>query len=138
MAKREMRERLENYITQNNLSSFIFLKGNQPKETIKLALQQAHFLLLLSKSEGWPKVVAEAMFWGCLPIVTKISCVPYMLASGKRGILVEPNLALAILEIEKYINDIGLYQKSCKKAVDWSREYTMDKFESEIKKLLKN
>jgi len=132
----EMRGELENYVVKNNLSSYVDLKGNQPKEKVKVALQHAHFLILPSKSEGWPKVVAEAMFWGCLPIVTPISCVPYMLDYGERGILITPEVKKAVVEIDKYMLDATLYQESCKKAISWSREYTLDKFEAEIKKML--
>src|SRR5690606_34200508 len=48
----------------------------------------SHFLILASKSEGWPKAVAEAMFFGCILIVTPVSCVPWMLNYGSRGILI--------------------------------------------------
>ena len=44
--------------------------GIRVKENIKKAYKRAHFLVFISKSEGWPKVVAEAMFWKCLPIST--------------------------------------------------------------------
>ena len=130
------RDILERYILTNNLNTIILLKGNQSKEIVKKALQNAHFLLLPSKSEGWPKVVAEAMFWGCLPIVTKISCVPYMLNKGERGILITPDLTEAVDSIVKYLNDANKYNVACRDAMKWSRKYTLDKFQSEIKNLL--
>ena len=130
------RDILERYILTNNLNTIILLKGNQSKEIVKKALQNAHFLLLPSKSEGWPKVVAEAMFWGCLPIVTKISCVPYMLNKGERGILITPDLTEAVDSIVKYLNDANKYNVACREAMKWSRKYTLDKFQSEIKNLL--
>jgi hypothetical protein len=43
-------------------------------------------VLLPSDSEGWPKI-AEGMFWGCVPIATAVSCVPYMLDYGKEDLL---------------------------------------------------
>ncbi len=132
----EMRGILEKYITDKNLQSDVVLKGNQNQKTIKETLQKVHFLLLPSKSEGWPKVVAEAMFWACLPIVTKISCVPYMLQAGKRGVLIESELYLAVKEIKKYIENNDLYQQSCENAITWSRNYTLNKFEAAIAKLV--
>ena len=131
------RNKIEKYIEQRNLNSFVFLKGNKSKEVVKNALQKAHFLLLPSKSEGWPKVVAEAMFWGTLPIVTKISCVPYMLDMGNRGVLIEPNVKDAIIEIDRYLSNEDLYRNSSENAINWSRKYTLDTFELEISKLLK-
>jgi hypothetical protein len=31
------------------------------------------------------------MFWGCVPIVTSVSCIPFMLDYGKRGVLLDKN-----------------------------------------------
>ena len=93
-------------------------------------------MILPSKSEGWPKVVAEAMFWKCLPIATKISCVPYMLDNGKRGILLEENLEKDILLIQMLFENENIYQSMTQNAQDWSREYTLEYFEAEINKLL--
>ena len=132
------RNMLEKYIEGRNLNSYVFLKGNKSKEVVKKELQKAHFLLLPSKSEGWPKVVAEAMFWGTLPVVTNISCVPYMLDDGNRGVLIEPNVKEAIIEIERYLSNKTLYRNSSINAINWSRKYTLDTFEAEIAKLLKN
>lgn len=130
------REVLERYIKENNLEEYISLQGNQAKEIVESAYKKSHFLLLPSKSEGWPKVVAEAMFWACLPIVTKISCVSYMLNNGDRGVLIEEVLQNDVLKIERILKSSQLYNEKAQKAISWSREFTLDKFENEIKKLL--
>jgi glycosyltransferase involved in cell wall biosynthesis len=131
-----MRKELETYIAQNQLENFVTLHGNVTADEVKKVHKTAHFMMLPSKSEGWPKVVAEAMFWGSLPIVTKISCVPYMLDEGNRGILIEPNVENAVTEIEKVLKSPSTYQEKAAKAIEWSRIYTLDKFETEIKSLL--
>lgn len=130
------RQELADYIKQKQLEKYVTLHGNVTAETIKEVHKTTHFMMLPSKSEGWPKVVAEAMFWGSLPIVTKISCVPYMLDEGNRGILIEPTVESAVAEIEKVVQSEELYQEKVEKAVEWSRMYTLDTFEAEIKSLL--
>ena len=130
------RQNLENYISSNNLSEFVALKGNCDREQMKTVYQKSHFLLLPSKSEGWPKVVAEAMFWGCLPISTSVSCVPFMLDYGNRGVLMTTNFEENISEICTLIENENLYAAKIKAAISWSRRYTIDTFEVEIKKLL--
>ena len=130
------RNRLEQYCFANNLENNVIFRGNQTKETVQKAYQDSHFIVLPSKSEGWPKVVAEGMFWGCIPIATKVSCVPYMLDHGNRGVLLEMNLEKDILQIEKVLNSQNRYEDMQNKGVNWSREYTTDAFEVEIKKLL--
>lgn len=132
----EMRAELETYIKVHKLENYIFLKGNQSKETVLEAYKKSHFLLLPSKSEGWPKVVAEAMFWGCIPVVTPISCVPDMLNYGTRGVLLNENLQEDVGKLIKVINDFEIYNKISSEGQLWSQKYTLDYFENEIKKIL--
>ncbi|MCF6129931.1 glycosyltransferase [Flavobacterium sp. AS60] len=129
---------LESYIAENKLENVIFLKGNQNQETIKKAYLENHFVVLPSLSEGWPKVVAEGMFWGCLPIASKVSCVPNMLENSKRGILLDLKLDQDVQSIQSILKDNNLYQDKVNKAIQWSRQFTMDVFENEIKLLLKS
>ncbi len=130
------RNELESYIAQNQLQEYITLHGNVTSNRVKEVHKTAHFMMLPSKSEGWPKVVAEAMFWGSLPIVTKISCVPYMLDEGNRGILIEPTVESAVEAIENVLKSPEAYQEKVEKAIEWSRIYTLDTFENELKSLL--
>lgn len=132
------RAMLESYITENNLASFVFLKGNQNQEFVKNAYSENHFLILPSLSEGWPKVVAEAMFWGCLPLVSPVSCVPNMLDQGNRGILLAMKLSKDIEQLTELLQDNAMYQHKVNNAVNWSRNYTLDLFEQEIKMLLQS
>jgi len=132
-----LRKELELYIAQNNLESIVTLKGNQTKETVLKGYQNSHFLILPSKSEGWPKVVAEAMFWGCVPIASPVSCVSYMMGNGNRGIVLQEVLNQDVSQIITIIKDQDLYQKMAFEGQTWSRQFTTDKFEAEIKKLLR-
>ena len=130
------KENLQNYIDQNTLNDFIFIKGNQPQEVIKKAYQESHFVILPSESEGWPKVIAEGMFWGCLPIATKVSCVPNMLDNGNRGLLLDLNLEKDTQAMVTILNQPERYRNKVQQAILWSRKYTLDAFEDEIKTLL--
>ncbi len=130
------REKLEKYIIQHNLAKIIFLEGNQSKEVLQKGYESSHFVILASESEGWPKAVAEGMFWGCVPLATLVSCIPFMLDQGNRGLLLSMNLEEDQFQIEAIINNHVDFENKSKKACDWSRQYTMDVFEKEIKKLL--
>jgi len=127
---------LETYIKDKKLENRIILKGNQNQEAIKKAYIDSHFIVLPSLSEGWPKVVAEGMFWACLPIASKVSCVPNMMGNGDRGVLLDLKLENDVKKIETILNDSDLYQDKAAKAMQWSRQFTMDAFENEIKLLL--
>jgi len=130
------RKSLEEYISDKNLQNNIALLGNQSVDTIQKAYQESHFVLLPSKSEGWPKVIAEGMFWGCVPLATSVSCVPYMVDFGKRGLLLEIDLENDVNHILKLIQEQENYKAMALNGMEWSRKYTLDVFEEEIKLLL--
>ena len=127
---------LQQYIESNNLSEVVVFKGNVTKDEMKMVYQKSHFLILNSKSEGWPKVVAEAMFWGCLPIASQVSCIPNMLDYGNRGILLTNSFQNDVDAIELVLKNQDSYDAKIKEAISWSRNFTIDKFETELKKLL--
>lgn len=130
------RNKLEDYIGKNNLEDIISLKGNQTQEVVRKGYEQSHFVILPSDSEGWPKAVAEGMFWGCVPVATPVSCVPFMLDYGKRGIFLEMDLEKDVNQLEALLQNESDFEMKSQKACDWSRKYTLDVFEEEIEKLL--
>lgn len=129
---------IQNYITANHLESFVFVLGNQTADLIKQKYQDSHFLILPSKSEGWPKVVAEAMFWGCLPLATPVSCVSNMIDNENRGLLLNEILLTDCTKIALLLRTYTEYYKKVNNAMQWSQQFTTDKFELEISKILKN
>ena len=116
--------------------SSVFFLGNVSGEKVRSVLMESHFLVFGSKSEGWPKAVAEAMWWGCIPVTTRVSCVPEMLDFGNRGVLCEPNSNQMANEIESLVGSIEDYNRLSLQASNWSRQYTIERFEEEIKSLL--
>lgn len=132
-----LRATLQNYIEQHGLKELVKLHGNQELNVVTKQLESAHFLILPSKSEGWPKAVAEAMFFGVIPIATPVSCVPYMLDYGKRGLLISGVLEPDVNQITEALKDEVQLKLLSKAATIWSQEFTLDKFESEIGVLLR-
>jgi hypothetical protein len=58
-----------------------------------------------------------------------------MLGYGERGVLIIPKLNAAVITIEDALKHKDLKMMS-KFATDWSQTFTLEYFESEIKKLL--
>ncbi len=132
------KEILKKYIFDKNLDTFIKLMGNQQQQVLKKAYVDSHFVILPSKSEGWPKVIAEGMFWACLPIATNVSCVANMLDNERQGLLLTLDLENDLKKIIELFKNENLYQEKVLKALNWSRFYTKDLFEIEIGKMLTN
>jgi glycosyltransferase involved in cell wall biosynthesis len=138
---------LQSYIDTRNLESFVNIMGNQGVEVLKEAYKKAHFLILASNSEGWPKAVAESMFYGCIPVATSVSCVPWMLGYGSRGLIINFDNSSPKVTCNKVINEISekllelIKSKEQLKQMsyacqEWSQQYTLEKFKLEIKKIL--
>jgi glycosyltransferase involved in cell wall biosynthesis len=147
-----MKNELQEYIATKNLDPFVRLMGNLKLEELKEAYKASHFLILASQSEGWPKAVAEAMFFGCIPIATSVSCIPWMLNYGKRGILIPPPdsyrdrkgeqkaelwMKEIVNKIIELIEDPEEMKRKSLAAQEWSQEFTLERFEEGIKGVLK-
>jgi len=129
-------DEIKEYIDSKKLNDYVSILGKMnPNEVIEY-FKSSHFLVFMSMSEGWPKVVAESMWWGCLPVTTNVSCVKQMVDDGKRGILIEPEPDIVANAIEKMTKNPDLYKKMCIEAMNWSRQYHFERFEQEIIKLL--
>ncbi|BAO74393.1 glycosyltransferase family 4 protein [Winogradskyella sp. PG-2] len=125
------------FISDHNLDNSIVIHGNQNKEVVKTCLLDAHFTILPSKSEGWPKAIAEGMFFGAIPISTEISCLPWILDYGKRGILIDSELNNAVNTIVEDLNKGDAYLNTMSKnAQVWSQEYTVNRLQQEIEKVV--
>lgn len=68
----------------------IIVHGSLSKEAVTEVYRRSHFLVLPSKSEGFPKVISEAMNFGCVPITSNISCIGQYIEDRKNGFLIEP------------------------------------------------
>lgn len=130
------RPSLEHYIEENSLQDYATLHGNVNADTVKDFYKRSNFLVLMSKSEGWPKVVAEAMFWGSVPISIDVSCVNYMIGYGERGSLAEPNSESIANEIEVYIKNPKVYEKTSHDAQQWSRQFTLESMQEAVGKFI--
>jgi glycosyltransferase involved in cell wall biosynthesis len=127
---------LESYIDERKLNEIVFLMGNQKQETVKKAFQESHFVILPSISEGWGKAITEGMFWGSVPLVSQVSCIPYLLDYGNRGVLLTMDLEKDVAQMEVLLKNETDYQNRRINAAEWSRTYTLDFFEEEIDKLI--
>lgn len=118
------------------LDHCVTFHGNVDGQTLIGFFKKSHFLVFLSDSEGWPKVVAESMFWGCVPLTSAVSCVPQMVNYGQRGILVSKNIEKLYLEIHELIHDPERLERISQAAQAWSSNFTLEKFEKGIKGLI--
>jgi glycosyltransferase involved in cell wall biosynthesis len=97
---------LEHYIqnTQHSGLNFIF-HGFLSRTQVHDIYKQAHAIVLPSASEGFPKVISEAMNYGCLPVVSNISSIEQYIQEDINGFLCYPiTVENVVIQIRKLLN----------------------------------
>jgi glycosyltransferase involved in cell wall biosynthesis len=105
-----------------NLCSFLGKKarfhGFLGSTEVHKLLSEGHFLLLPSDSEGFPKVIAEAACYGCLPVVSDVGSIGDYVKNETNGFIwkkdgpirfstvLESALTLHPKELQKKSNDL--------------------------------
>jgi len=82
-----LRQELENLADKLKIS--VFFHGAISKEELVKIYEICHFIILPSQSEGFPKVIGEAMNFGCIPILSNISCIDQYIEHGRNGFLLD-------------------------------------------------
>lgn len=65
--------KLKQYAADNNIVAKFH--GSLSRTQVFEIYKQSHLILLPSKSEGFPKVIAEAANFGCIPVVSDVSSI---------------------------------------------------------------
>ena len=75
-------------MTVNSSLEFIFY-GVLSRHDVHEVYKKSHAIVLPSASEGFPKVIAEALNYGCIPVVTDVSAVAHYVIHEKNGFLLD-------------------------------------------------
>lgn len=118
--------------TQSITQPKISLLGTLSRTQLDDYYAQSHLLVLPSTSEGFPKVVAEAAAFGCIPVVTNISSVSQYIADGVNGFLMENNTPATISETLRRAVQSNLKKISMDATVICER-FTYERFISRLK-----
>lgn len=85
-----------NFLPQDAANYVTFSGMINDKNTLNAKYQSAHFIMLLSSTEGMPLVVLEAIQNGCIPIVTEVGDLPLVI-NKENGFLIN-NLESSIVQ----------------------------------------
>lgn len=98
------RPTFERWCHKQGIASQVNFHGWLPRPVIADFYAKAHFLLFPSSaSEGWPKVLSEAMASGVVPLAGAVSSIPQILAETGAGIALPP------LDVNAFVNEILAY-----------------------------
>jgi glycosyltransferase involved in cell wall biosynthesis len=103
--------------------------GHISREQLASELRRTSILLLPSLQENAPMAISEAMA-ASIPVVTSDRCgMPYMVADGKSGFLVDPTDNVQIGERLRELLDSP---ELCKKMGTLGREIALARFHSDV------
>ena len=90
----------------SKISSKIEMLGLLNRKDIFKIYAQSHILILLSKTEGFPKVVAEAAVFGCVPVVSNFNGISKIIEHGYNGFIMNSyNSKYAYKDFRKIFED---------------------------------
>lgn len=73
----------------DELSLPITFHGYLSRPEVHEIYKKSHAIILPSASEGFPKVIAEAMNYGCIPIVSDVSSISHYIRHKDNGFLIK-------------------------------------------------
>jgi glycosyltransferase involved in cell wall biosynthesis len=86
-----------------SINKDIILTGQLTRSQLADVYAQSHIIILPSQSEGFPKVIAEAAAYGCIPAASNISAIPQYIIDGHNGFLLHDN---SVQQIVRTLNHI--------------------------------
>jgi glycosyltransferase involved in cell wall biosynthesis len=130
------RSRWERQVDALHLESIVHFEGAFPYDQALRWNEWADCLVLASRhSEGWPKVVAEAMCYGVIPIVISHGQMAEMV--GGRGFALKEGSAQEFAHAIMEVNALGKDAKKVRdRAAHWAAQYSLPAMRRELRALL--
>ena len=112
----------------------VIFHGILDRETINDIYADSHFIILPSQSEGFPKVLAEASSFGCIPIVPSIpSIILHINEREKNGIVLhnisKEQIFKTIINLKNMRNELPFISKN---AINNAKKFSYENYNYRI------
>jgi glycosyltransferase involved in cell wall biosynthesis len=119
------------------MSEFIRFHGAIARPSLARFYRAAHVLLLPSATEGWPKVLSEAMSFGVVPVASRTSCIPHYLEEFKVGRALPWNDVSAFAHaVEFYLEHPRSWKEESLRGMESANRFTYENYLEAVKELL--
>ena len=119
------------------VSDAVTFHGKVDHESVLRLMQRAHvFCYPTAASEGFPKVVLEALACGLPVITTHVSVLPQLIGTGCGILIDEPSSKSLAAALETLLSDNDAYRDMSAKAVQTARQYSVERWRDTIGNLL--
>jgi glycosyltransferase involved in cell wall biosynthesis len=123
------RAQFERLSEQMGLAETVHFYGWVSHDRVPEFLRRSHFILLPSQTEGWPKVLSEAMAHGVVPITSQVSAIPQTLAEIGTGIALPPDDVLGFVHaIRAMIQNRPRWQQMVQAGLDAAPRFSYERY----------
>ena len=129
-------ERLEDLSRLMSIQEHVTFRGGLPFAAVLEEYKRADVLVLVSETEGWPKVVVEGMAFGLVCVASSQGILPWIMAEG-RGLLVSPgDVEQLVFTLHSIDNDRASARLISRRASEWAARYTLERLREEFRRIL--
>lgn len=132
-----LRGELEQRCREGALMPDVFFHGWLPRRALDLHYSAAHFILLPSVSEGWPKVLSEGMAYGAVPLASAVSGIPQRLQAAGAGVSLPARDVAGFRDaILRYLHSSDLWLQERARCVAAAAEFSYAHYVATVRTLL--
>jgi glycosyltransferase involved in cell wall biosynthesis len=132
-ARRKMEAMADALPIRNSVS----FHGWLPRPSLAELYARAHFLLLPSDSEGWPKVISEAMAYGVIPIASDVGSISQILARFNVGSTCKPDDMPGFIDaMLRRCEDPAAWKEESLRAVRAAEYFTYEHYVSDVRSFI--
>ena len=129
---------LKALVERLNLCDKVFFRGKVEQLSVIESMKQAHvFCFPTQASEGFPKVVLEALACGLPIITTKVSVLPQLIGENCGILLDEPTAENLAAAVEIICSDAEKYHRMSAAAVATAQDYSLEDWRDSIGETLR-
>lgn len=122
-----------------NIQDAIRFLGWLSRDSLASYYAESHFLLLPSLSEGFPKVISEAMAYGVVPVAGAVSSIPQVLSELKAGTALPPKDVFAYIgALQGYISKPEMWKQNSAAGIKSAKLFTFENYIVELDKMFHN
>jgi phosphatidyl-myo-inositol dimannoside synthase len=121
------------------LSDHVTFHGWLSRDELEPLYAEAHLLLLPTDSEGFPKVLSEAMAFGVVPLAGAVSSIPQALDEIGSGQVVEPSDTEGFADaVEAYLDDPAAWETASRRGREGAEVFSYDGYLREVAALARD
>jgi len=124
------RPTFESWSEEHGIASCLTFHGWLPRPALSDFYARAHFMVFPSSaSEGWPKVLSEAMAFGAVPIAGAVSSIPQILAETGAGVALPPlDVDAFVKAVLEYAAHPGRWQTASRAGMAAASRFTYEHY----------